>query len=122
MKFKGLMKKKKLLIGVGVLAVVVVIILSGFAKQKPVEVVKEIKNVKTEKITTGTISTRVEYASNLKPVKEVMVLPKTGGKIATVDVKVGDKVSVGQTLFTLDTSDFSILTFNIHKFSLFSKM
>lgn len=107
MKFKELMKKKKLLIVVGVLLVVVVIILSGLAKKKPVEVVQEIKNVKTEKITTGSISTSVEYASNLKPAKEVMVLPKTGGKVATVDVKVGDKVSVGQTLFTLDTKDYA---------------
>lgn len=107
MKFKELMKKKKLLIVGGVLVVIVVIILSNFAKQKPVEVVQEIKNVKTEKITTGSISTSVEYASNLKPAKEVMVLPKTGGKVATVDVKVGDKVSVGQTLFTLDTKDYT---------------
>ena len=107
LKFKELMKKKKNLIAGGVLVVIVVIILSGFAKQKSVEVVQEVKNVKTEKITIGTISTSVEYASNLKPAKEVMVLPKTGGRVATVDVKVGDKVSVGQTLFTLDTSDYA---------------
>ncbi|WP_297421917.1 efflux RND transporter periplasmic adaptor subunit [Clostridium sp.] len=107
MKFNGLKKKKKLLIGGIVLAVVVVIIISAFAKKKPVEVTQEVKNVKTEKITTGTISTEVEYASNLKPAKEVQVLPKTGGRVATVDVNVGDKVSVGQTLFTLDTTDYS---------------
>lgn len=107
MKFKGLTKKKKLLIGGVVLAVVVVIVISSFAKSKPVEVVQEVKNVKTQKITTGNISTSVEYASNLKPIKEVVVLPKAGGRVATVDVKVGDKVSVGQTLFTLDTTDYA---------------
>ncbi|EKQ57339.1 MULTISPECIES: efflux RND transporter periplasmic adaptor subunit [unclassified Clostridium] len=107
MKFNGLKKKKKLLIGGIVLAVVVVIIISAFAKKKPAEVTQEVKNVKTEKITTGTISTEVEYASNLKPAKEVQVLPKTGGRVATVDVNIGDKVSVGQTLFTLDTKDYS---------------
>ena len=107
MKFKGLMKKKKLLISGVVLAVIVVIIISSFAKKKPVEVMQEVKNVKTEKITTGTISTMVEYASNIKPAKEVMVLPKTGGRVVTVDVNVGDKVSVGQTLFTLDTTDYA---------------
>jgi multidrug efflux pump subunit AcrA (membrane-fusion protein) len=107
MKFKGLKKRKKLLIGGVVLAVVVVIIISIFAKKKPAEVVQEVKNVKTEKITTGTISTSVEYASNLKPAKEVVVLSKAGGRVATVDVNVGDKVSVGQTLFTLDTTDYA---------------
>ncbi|WP_315074674.1 efflux RND transporter periplasmic adaptor subunit [uncultured Clostridium sp.] len=107
MKFKGLKKNKKLLIISIVLVVVVIIIISIIAKKKPVEVMQEVKNVKTEKITTGTISTSVEYASNLKPEKEVVVLPKTGGRVATVDVKVGDKVSVGQTLFTLDTTDYT---------------
>lgn len=107
MKFNWLKKKKKLLIGVIVLTVVVAIIISIFPKKKPVEVIQEVKNVKAEKITTGTISTNIEYASNLKPAKEVMVLPKTGGKVTTVNVNVGDKVSVGQTLFTLDTADYA---------------
>lgn len=105
MKFKGV--KKKFLIGGVVLAVVVAIIISIVAKNKPIEVTQTVKNVKTEKITIGTISTNVEYGSNLKPVKEVMVLPKAGGRVATVDVNVGDKVSVGQTLFTLDTTDYA---------------
>lgn len=107
MKFKGLKKNKKLLIGGIVLAVVVVIIISILTKNKPVEVVQDVKNVKTQKITTGTISTNVEYASNLKPAEDVVVLSKTGGRVATVEVKVGDKVSVGQTLFTLDTTDYA---------------
>jgi multidrug efflux pump subunit AcrA (membrane-fusion protein) len=107
MKFKGLKKRKKLLIGGVVLAVVVVIVISIFPKNKPVEVVQEVKNVKTQKITTGTISTNIEYASNLKPAKEVVVLPKAGGKVAAVDVNVGDTVSVGQTLFTLETTDYA---------------
>lgn len=106
MKFKELMKKKKLIVGI-ILAVVVVAIIFSFPKSKPVDVAQEVKNVKTEKITTGTISTRVEYAGNLKPAKEVVVLPKAGGRVATVNVKVGDKVSVGQTLFTLDTTDYA---------------
>ncbi len=107
MKFKGLKKNKKLFILGLVLVVIVVIIISVFAKKKPVEIVQDVKNVKSQKITTGTISTSVEYASNLKPEKEVVVLPKTGGRVAAVDVNVGDKVSVGQTLFTLDTTDYT---------------
>ncbi|MFW2490403.1 efflux RND transporter periplasmic adaptor subunit [Clostridium chromiireducens] len=107
MKFKGLKKKKKLLIGGVVLAVVVAIVISILAKNKPAEIVQEVKNVKTQKITIGTISTNVEYASNLKPAKQVVVSPKAGGRVTTVDVKVGDKVSVGQTLFTLDTTDYA---------------
>jgi len=104
MKFK--ISKKKLIIAGIVLAVVVVGSISIFSKSKTVEVKQDVKNVKTQKVTTGTISTNIEYASNLKPEKEVIVLPKAGGKVATVDVNVGDKVSVGQTLFTLETTDY----------------
>ena len=105
MKSKGL-KKKLIIVGI-VLVVVAVGIVCIHGKSKPVEVKQEVKNVKTQKVTTGTISTNIEYASNLKPEKEVMVLPKTGGQVATVDVNVGDKVSVGQTLFTLETTDYA---------------
>ncbi|HEX9025073.1 MAG TPA: efflux RND transporter periplasmic adaptor subunit [Clostridium sp.] len=105
MKFK--ISKKKLVIAGIVLAVVVVGSISIFSKSKTVEVKQDVKNVKTQKVTTGTISTNIEYASNLKPEKEVIVLPKAGGKVATVDVNVGDKVSIGQTLFTLETTDYA---------------
>ena len=105
MKFK--ISKKKLIIAGIVLAVVAVGSISIFSKSKPIEVKQDVKNVKTQKVTTGTISTNIEYASNLKPEKEVIVLPKAGGKVATVDVNVGDKVSVGQTLFTLETTDYT---------------
>jgi len=105
MKSKSL--KKKLII-VGIVLVVAVGSISIFSKSKTVEVIKQdVKNVKTQKVITGTISTNIEYASNLKPEKEVIVLPKTGGKVATVNVNVGDKVSVGQILFTLEITDYA---------------
>ena len=105
MKFK--ISKKKFIILVIVLVVIVVGIVSILSKSKKIEVKQDVKNVKTQKVTTGTISTNIEYASNLKPSKEVVVLPKSGGKVATVDVNVGDKVSIGQTLFTLETTDYA---------------
>lgn len=105
MKFK--ISKKKLIIAGIVLAVVAVGSISIFSKSKKVEVKQDVKNVKTQKVTTGTISTNIEYASNLKPEKEVIVFPKAGGKVSTVNVNVGDKVSVGQTLFTLETTDYA---------------
>jgi len=79
--------------------------IQSLTKNKAVEVKQEIKNVKTQKISNGSISAEVEYASNLKPAKEVVVLSKTGGKIASVNVNVGDKVTAGQVLYTLDKSE-----------------
>ena len=105
MKSKSL-KKKLIIVGI-VLVVVAVGSISIFSKSKKIEVKQDVKNVKTQKVTTGTISTNIEYASNLKPEKEVIVFPKAGGKVATVNVNIGDKVSVGQTLFTLETTDYA---------------
>ncbi len=111
MNFKNLNIKKfvtrKNLIFV-ILIVVIAVAAVGIrnhAKNKKVETKQEIKNVKTQKITFGSISSNVEYAGSLKPAKEVAVLPKDGGKVVSVNVNVGDKVTVGQTLFTLDTSE-----------------
>ncbi len=108
MNFKNLDIKKfftrKNLIFIILIVVIVVgaIGIRNHAKNKKVETKQEIKTVKTQKVTAGSISTNVEYAGSLKPAKEVAVLPKDGGKVVSVNVNVGDKVTVGQTLFTLD--------------------
>ena len=70
-----------------------------------VEVKQEIKNVKTQKINRGSISAEVEFPGNLKAKTQVVVFPKTGGKVTSVNVNLGDKVSAGQILYTLDTAE-----------------
>lgn len=103
MKFK-ILNKKNLIVGV-VLVLIVVGCTSIFGRSKKAEEKQEIKNVKVQKITVGSISTEVEYASKLNPVQEIQVFPKLGGKVAGVNVDIGDKVTAGQTLFTLDTAE-----------------
>ncbi|WP_411680327.1 efflux RND transporter periplasmic adaptor subunit [Clostridium thailandense] len=111
MNFKNLNIKcfnKKNLIFIIVVGVAIVLAFSGirtFTKNKKVETKQEIKNVRTQKITSGSISANVEYAGTLKPAKEVAVLPKTGGKVVSVNVNVGDKVTEGQVLYTLDKEE-----------------
>lgn len=116
MKFKGIGIKKfnikkfktKKALTAAILVVVIAVAAQGIhslTKNKKVEVKQEIRNVKTQKINLGSISAEVEYAGNLKPKTQVVVLPKTGGRVASVNVNLGDKVSVGQTLYTLDTTE-----------------
>ncbi|NMM65775.1 efflux RND transporter periplasmic adaptor subunit [Clostridium sp. P21] len=104
-KLKSLLKKRNIIILV--VLIVVVAIGSRFLGKgnKKVEIKQNVKNVKTEKIKVSSISSDVQYASALKPTKQVEVLPKSSGKVASVNVNVGDKVTAGQTLFTLDTSE-----------------
>lgn len=100
----NVLNKKNLIVGV-VLVLIVACCASIFGKNKKVEGKQEIKNVKVSKVAVGSISTEVEYASKLNPVQEVTIFPKTGGKIASVNVDIGDTVTAGQVLFTLDTAE-----------------
>jgi RND family efflux transporter, MFP subunit len=103
MKF-NVLNKKNLITGM-VLVLIVVGCASIFGRNKKVEGKQEIKNVKVQKVAVGSISTEVEYASKLNPVQEVTVFPKNGGKVASLNVDMGDKVTAGQVLFTLDTAE-----------------
>ncbi|WP_411681413.1 efflux RND transporter periplasmic adaptor subunit [Clostridium thailandense] len=100
----NILNKKNLIIGV-VLIIIVIGCASIFSKSKKAEKKQEVKNVKVEKLAIGSISTEVDYASKLNPVQEVTILPKNGGKVASVNVDIGDKVTAGQVLFTLDTAE-----------------
>lgn len=97
------LNKKKLIVGVALILVVIGCV-SIFGKNKKAEGKQDIKNVKVEKVVVGSISTELEYASKLNPTQEITVLPKAGGKVASVNVDIGDKVTAGQVLFTLDAA------------------
>jgi HlyD family secretion protein len=88
---------------------VVIILIAGLGvsklgKKKVPQVKKQIENVKVQAIKRQNISTEVQYASKLEAAQSVTVSPKSSGKVATVNVNVGDKVTAGQVLYTLDTS------------------
>lgn len=105
MKFKNL--NKKWIILVIIVVAVIGVVVAKHGKKQVAQVKKEIPNVKVQKITTQNISSEVQYAGKLEAVKSVTVSPKNSGKIATVNVNVGDKVTAGQVLFTLDTASIS---------------
>ncbi|KZL89425.1 efflux RND transporter periplasmic adaptor subunit [Clostridium magnum] len=104
MKFNKFNKKWIILI---VIVALVGVGIAKHGKKKVPQVNKEVPNVKVQKIATQNISSEVQYASKLEGVQSVTVSPKSSGKVATVNVNVGDKVTAGQVLFTLDTSELS---------------
>lgn len=111
MKFKGISIKnikKKRVISIVVIILVVAAAFQGIRslkKDKGIEAKQEIRNVKTQKIKRGSISADVEFPGNLKAKTQVVVFPKTGGRVASVNVNVGDKVTAGQLLYTLDSAE-----------------
>lgn len=111
-KFRNFSIKKTIFFISSVLVIVVLFFgISYMSENEKVDVKPEIRNVKTQKIKTGSITCEVEYAGELKPVSEVAVFPKTGGKVVSVNVNVGDKVTEGQVLYTLDNVE---ILANVH--------
>lgn len=70
------------------------------------EVVTE-ETTPVEVLQTGLteIANRYMYTGAVKPINEVNVLSTVNGTVKTVNFKVGDKVSSGDTLFAMDTTD-----------------
>uniref|UniRef100_A0A7C4M0A8 Efflux RND transporter periplasmic adaptor subunit n=1 Tax=candidate division CPR3 bacterium TaxID=2268181 RepID=A0A7C4M0A8_UNCC3 len=58
-------------------------------------------------VTTGTVEQEITATGKVKPAEGLDYAFEMGGKVATVNVKVGDKVKSGQTLATLKNNDLS---------------
>lgn len=80
-------------------------LLSGCEKEK--EVVKETElSVSTVKVEKHNIAQAVKYPGTVRGVNEVYIMPKAPARVTAIFVKPGDRVSAGQTLLTLDSSDY----------------
>lgn len=92
--------KKKFL---WIVLILVVLVGIGFlwvrAKAKPV--------YETVNVTRGDITENVSVTGRIKSSDSVLLAFEKGGKVSAVNVKVGDKVFVGQQLVKLDDTDLS---------------
>jgi RND family efflux transporter MFP subunit len=80
-------------------------LLSGCEKEK--EVVKETElSVSTVKAEQRNIAQAVKYPGTVRGVNEVYIMAKAPARVTAIYVKPGDRVSAGQTLLTLDSSDY----------------
>lgn len=96
-KIKNLFKKKVVKISsVIVLIIIVLFFIFGKGNTEPYEFII------TEK---GSLIQEVDVTGKIKPVTEVELAFKNGGKIAQIYAEVSDKVFIGQTLLRLDNGD-----------------
>ncbi|UKK96689.1 efflux RND transporter periplasmic adaptor subunit [Brevibacillus brevis] len=63
--------------------------------------------VQVATVAQGMVTSEAGLTAKLAPSEEVQMSPKTGGKIASLPVKLGQPVTKGQLLFTLDTNELS---------------
>ncbi len=71
------------------------------------EIEAELVNVTVEQAVLEDISEQAPITGRLAPVEEVAIVPLAQGQVTRVYVSVGDKVTKGQTLFTIDSSSIA---------------
>jgi HlyD family secretion protein len=105
------MKKKRLLIGLGV--VVVVIAAGGvyLATRPPAArtgVNQLLANAQTVKVTRTNLMTSVDSSGSVMPATKLQLSFGASGTVADVHVQVGDRVKKGAVLASLDSTDLQI--------------
>lgn len=65
-------------------------------------------SVETLTLSEGTIESYKTISANILAENEVAVIPKVGGTVSKVHVKVGDQVKAGDILFEIDSKDIEI--------------
>ena len=105
-------KSKKKLIIISVVTLLVAITIFNIAKPKEEEKEKiEIEQISKRSIARSISATGVIETNNTKN----FISTLNGLKISTVNVKVGDKISVGDTICTFDTSTIQDTLANLNK-------
>lgn len=82
-----------------VLTVIVAVIISGCKKEAETMPVTEYSSLK---VTETALETVDKFPATLRGRQDVDIMPQISGKIVSVDVKEGQKVRKGQTLFVID--------------------
>ncbi len=89
-------KKKKIILGLIVIAIVVVIVIWKFQSKEDFNEKYLIEDVRKENI-----SQTVSATGDLKSESEIVLNFENSGRVGSVNVKVGDEVSEGESLATL---------------------
>ncbi len=70
----------------------------------PVE--KAVLSVKTIAASHGTVQVETEFAAQIRASEDLAIAPKIAGRLASVNVKVGQVVRKGQLLFTIESREY----------------
>lgn len=117
-KIKGLSKRNKIILVVVILflAIGAYRIVSGRLEDKTA-VSSDVVNIKVTTAAITTLENTSPLTGRLEPVEEVTIVPKASGEITAVNIELGQKVSKGAVLFTIDNT-LTATTYNQAKVSL----
>lgn len=88
------------LVGVGL-----ALLLSGCGSQKTSTVEEKYTPVEVQPAAVQTLVETTNFSGKVSSDQDLSLVPKVPGKVTSVNVKVGDAVSAGSVLFTLDSTD-----------------
>ena len=92
------------------LAMVTLLVMAGVlvtcAPKAEAPAAKAPRTVKAISASLGEIVVQTEYAAQIKANEDFVVSSKIPGRLASISAKVGQKVSKGQVLFTLESRDY----------------
>jgi multidrug efflux pump subunit AcrA (membrane-fusion protein) len=74
--------------------------------QRPKQETVEVKSVTAAPVRRATLDITVKYPARIKPREEIVVSAKISGRVAGVAAAVGQAVSAGDILFTLESKDY----------------
>lgn len=77
----------------------------GAGNMGQIEMSESVISVKLQNPTTGSLTRSTEFIGKMEPAESVSVYPETSGKVTNTYYEVGQTVSKGDLLFTLDDSD-----------------
>ena len=90
-------KRKKVIIGVGVVAVVGVMIIANVAKKSERGI-----DVQTKRVKRGDLTAKVSASGRIQPAKKVDISANVSAKIMSIPVEEGERVEEGRLLVQLD--------------------
>jgi HlyD family secretion protein len=102
------MKRNVLIIGVVIIVVVVLAVFFGIRQLNANAATASTVRAQTATVQRGTLLATLAQAGNVSAPTISSVAFSTSGRIAKVNVQVGDKVKAGQVLMSLDSTDLQL--------------
>ncbi len=101
------MKRNVLIIGIVVIVVVIAVLFFGLQQMNANAAATSVR-AQTTTVRSGTLVATVAAAGNISTLNSASVAFQATGKVAQVNVQVGDQVKAGQVLMTLDPTDLQL--------------
>jgi HlyD family secretion protein len=103
-----LMKKKRILIGLGVVAVVVAGVVIVNNSQRSTAQATALANIQTGRVTEATLLSTIDSSGSVSPESKVTLSFGAAGTVNKVNVQPGTRVKKGDVLAELDTRDLAM--------------